>query len=122
MEHTSATGDITAAILSTESHRRKMGKTSGRAAACNEALRALHQLLARERGALQLHGPAARTHSANVAALKSEIARVNALAGEAGPGAIPTGSRSVLGPVASHEAPRSLSRSKGRRTMGRSER
>jgi hypothetical protein len=121
MEHTTATDDITALILSTESHRREMEKTSGAASACNEALRKLHEVLARERGALQVHGPAARQHSANIEALKTEIARINALAGDAGSGTIPTGRGARRG-LASHEAFRSFPRTKGRRTMGRSER
>ncbi len=121
LEHASATGDITALILATESHRREMQKTSGLAGACNEALRRLHEVLARERNALQVHGPAARQHSANIGALKLEIARIGALGG-AGSGAPPAGPRSARAGGGAHDAYRTFARSKGRRTMGRGER
>lgn len=122
MEHTTASGDITTLILSTESHRREMQRASGLAAACNEALRKLHEVLARERGALQVHGPAARRYSANIGALKRVIARIGELAGDSNSGAIPPGPRPALRQLASHDAFRSFPRSKGRRTMGRGER
>jgi hypothetical protein len=122
MEPATATGDITTLILSTESHRREMEKTSGPGSACNEALRRLHEALARERVALQAHEPAARQHSANIAALKREIVRINALAGDAGPGAISAGRRAAPRAFGQHDPFRSFPRSKGRRTMGRGER
>jgi hypothetical protein len=100
MEPATASGDITTLILTTESHRREMQKTSGDAGACNEALRRLHEVLARERAALQLHGPAARQHSANIEVLKLEIARIGELAGE-------------------HDKSRGFLRGKGRRTLRR---
>lgn len=122
MEETTAGGDLAALILSTESHRREMQKTSGLASACNEALRRLHEVLARERNALQLHGPAARRHSANIRALKLEIARIAALEGDSKAGAAPAGPRAARGAGGSRGGFRTFPRSKGRRTMGRGER
>ncbi|HZR70517.1 MAG TPA: hypothetical protein VFB01_15855 [Burkholderiales bacterium] len=89
MEHASATGDITALILSTESHRRET----------------------------------ARQHSANIAALKREIVRINALAaGDAGSRATAAGRPAGPRTFGQHDPFRSFPRSKGRRTMGRGER
>ena len=122
MEETTAAGDLAALILSTESHRREMQKTTGLARACNEALRRLHEALARERNALQLHGPAARRHSANIRALKLEIARIAALEGDSKTGAAPAGPRAARGAGGSRGGFRTFPRSKGRRTMGRGER
>ena len=122
MDQATATGDITTLILSTESHRREMQKTAGLASACNEALRRLHEALARERTALQLHGPAARRHSANIEALKLEIARIGALAGDSRTGAAPVGPRAGGRKARSRGAFGGFPRSKGRRTMGRGER
>ena len=122
MARASETGDIMALILSTESHRREMEKTSLPGSACNEALRRLHEALARERAALRVHEAAARQHSANIAALKREIARINALAGDAGSRAIPAGRRAGPRTFGQHDPFRGFPRSKGRRTMGRGER
>jgi len=49
--------EVMDAIAQIELHRQEMEKEAGAAAACNEALRKLHELLEREREALQLHGP-----------------------------------------------------------------
>ena len=121
MNPETATDDILQSIASIESHRRELEKASGLSASCNEALRKLHQLLDRERGALQMHAPGTQRHSANIGAVTLEIARVKALAGDTSP---PPTSRN---PRPGHEVSlqsgtRSFPRSKGRRTMGRSER
>jgi hypothetical protein len=122
MEPKAASGDITTLILATESHRRDMEKTSGVAGACNEALRRLHEALERERASLQAHGLEAQHHSANIGALKSEITRITALAGNAASGASATGHGAAGRGNGAHAGFRSFPRSKGRRTMGRSER
>jgi hypothetical protein len=120
METRNASGDITTLILATESHRREMQKTSGDAGACNEALRRLHEALERERAGLQAHGPAARQHAANIAALKSAITGINALAVDGN--AASTARRAAPRAFGAHDPFRSFPRSKGRRTMGRGER
>jgi len=48
------------AVAATELHRQATEKESGALSARSEALRRLHELLARERAALQAHGPGAR--------------------------------------------------------------
>lgn len=121
MDPEKATDDILQSIASIETHRQEIEKASGLAASFSEALRKLHQLLDREREALQMHGPGTQRHSANIGALTLEIARVKHLAGDISP---PPASRS---PRPGHEVSlqrgaRTFPRSKGRRTMGRSER
>ena len=70
-----ATDEVTDAIAHTEMHRQETEKEAGLAAACNESLRKLHELLDREKQALQLHGPSTG-HSANIEAVTAEIKRV----------------------------------------------
>jgi len=119
MDQGPATDEIVDLIGSIEMHRQVMGKESGLSAACNEALRKLHEILGSEREALQGHGTGS-PHSANIAALTKEIAKVKKLAGDTTP---PTGSQN---PRPSHhqvslqDQARSFPRNKGRRTMGRS--
>lgn len=106
------------AIARIEMHRQEMAKETNVAAACNEALRKLHELLDREREALQSHG-AGDGHAENVEALGAEIDRVKRLAGAAGKGVEPKHgrpqARKHVGPGETHNFPRN----KGRRTMGR---
>ncbi|OGA25057.1 MAG: hypothetical protein A3I02_11405 [Betaproteobacteria bacterium RIFCSPLOWO2_02_FULL_67_26] len=111
--------EVTGAIAHIEAHRQAMEKESNVAAACNEALRKLHELLDRERDALQSRGPDGG-HAANIDAVTAEIERVKRLAGAAGKGVMPKPGRSPMrknvGPGQAHYRPRH----KGRRTMGRS--
>jgi hypothetical protein len=72
--------DIIRLIASIEMHRQKIERDSGLAAACNETLRRLHELLDREREALQVRGLDAR-HSMNIEAVIIEIKRVRKLLG-----------------------------------------
>lgn len=106
------------AIAHIEMHRQEMAKEGGLAAACNEALRKLHELLESEREALQLHGPGAG-HAANVEAVTAEIERVKKLAGAAGKGAMPKHERAQRQWPARTAQARHRPRTKGRRTMGR---
>ena len=110
--------EVMDAIAQIELHRQDMEKEAGVAAACNEALRKLHELLEREREALQLHGAGAR-HAAHIEFLAAEIERVKSRAGAGG------------GMKAKHIGPRprnpvrpgpphNLPRNKRRRTTGRS--
>lgn len=103
------------AIAHIEVHRQDMAKEAGIAAACSEALRKLHELLERERGAP--HEPGSR-HAANIEAVTAEIERVKRLVGAAArpkPGR--PRERGRQGPGGQpHQAPRG----KQRRSMGRS--
>jgi len=108
--------EVVDAIAHIEMHRQEMAKEASVAAACNEALRKLHELLEREREALQPHGPGAR-HEAHIEALAAEIERVKRLAGavaKAKQGRPQP--RNPLRPGQRHDLPRN----KRRRTMGRS--
>lgn len=113
------TDHVMDAIAHIEMHRQEMAKETSVAAACNEALRKLHELLNGEREALRLHGPEPG-HAANVEAVTAEIERVKRLAGAGGKGAKQGPGRpqwrNRVGPGQQHNRPRS----KGRRTMGRS--
>ena len=110
--------EVTSAIARIETHRQAMAKEASAAAACNEALRKLHEILEREREALQLHG-AADGHAENIGAVTAEIERVKKLAGTAGKGMMPKHGRPQsqkhVGPGQAHDTPRN----KLRRTMGR---
>jgi hypothetical protein len=113
------TTEIANAIVHIEKHRQAMAKEASAVAACNEALRKLHELLDREHEALQSPG-ASGEHAANVEAVKTEIERVKQLAGTAGKGVMPKHGRprmqKPVGPSKPHNPPRY----KARRTMGRS--
>lgn len=110
--------EVNGAIDRIELHRQAMAKEASVAAACNEALRRLHEILERERAALQLHG-AADGHEENVGALTGEIERVKQLAGAAGKGVPPKRgfpqAQKRVGPAQPHNTPQA----KLRRTMGR---
>jgi hypothetical protein len=108
--------EVMDAIARIEMHRQEMAKEASVAAACNEALRKLHELLEREREASQPHGPGAR-NEAHIEALAAEIERVKRLAG-----AVAKAKQGrpqpqhPLRPGERHDLPRN----KRRRTMGRS--
>jgi hypothetical protein len=119
MDPVIVTDDVIDLIAGIEMHRQKIEKDSGLAAACNEALRQLHELLDREREALQARGPDAR-HSANIEAVTIEIKRVKKLLGNTRRDAISGVPRP--GQVSLQSAARNFPRDKGRRTMGRGER
>jgi hypothetical protein len=114
-----ATDEIFDLVASVETHRQKREKESGLAAACNEALRRLHELLDREREAPQAHGPDTR-HSANIEAVTIEIKRVRKLLGNTPRDAMSRVPRPGQGSLQS--AARDLPRDEGRGTMGRGER
>jgi hypothetical protein len=80
MDPAIATDDVLDLIASVEMHRQKIEKDSGLAAACNEALRKLHELLDRVREALQARG-SDTGHSTHIEAVASEIKRVRKLLG-----------------------------------------
>ena len=104
------------AIAQIELHRQEMEKEAGVAAACNEALRKLHELLEREREALQLHGPGAR-HATHIEALAAEIERVKS---RAGAGAKAKHGRPPMRNPVRQGPQHNLPRNKRRRTTGRS--
>jgi hypothetical protein len=119
MDQGPATDEIVDLIASIEMHRKGMGKESGLSAACNEALRKLHELLDREREALKGHGSGS-PHSANIEAVTKEIAKVKKLAGDT---TTPTDSQNPRPrhhQVSLQDGARNFPRNKGRRTMGRS--
>ena len=125
MDPVTATDDVIDLIADIEMHRQGMAKESDLAAACNEALRKLHELLGREREALQSHGPGTR-HSANIATVMLEIEKVKKLAGGTSqPASSSAGSRNARPghhQVSLQSAARNFPRNKSRRTMGRGER
>ena len=114
-----ATDEVTDIIANIEMQRQEMEKEAGLAAACSEALRKLHELLYREKKALQLHGPSTG-HSANIEAVMIEIKRVKKLSGITSQGSIPKTARPGQRQVSWQNEPRNPSRNRGRRTMGRS--
>jgi len=99
-------------------HRQAMEQDAGAAPARSEALRKLNALLARERDELQAHGSGGR-HSANVAAVMLEMAKVR---NSPDPSAARAGYARRNQQLALPNASRTFSRQKGRRTMGRAER
>ena len=106
------------AIAKIELHRQDMAKESNVAAACNEALRRLHELLDGERIRSQSAGPGAE-HSEDIEVLTAEIERVKRLAGATGKGAM-RGHERVQWPKGMRpDQPHNRPRTKGRRTMGR---
>ena len=121
MNRRMASDEVTDGIAAIEMHRQGTEKESGLAAACSEALKKLHDLLAQEQAALQLNGP--DTVSAiDVVAVENEIKRVQAMAGMKGqvsmPGNARPRERQMPRPNKSHNAP-NAPRNRGRRTMGR---
>ena len=113
-----ATDEVTDSIAHIEMHRQDAARETGLAAACNEALRKLHELLEQERALLQQHGPGA-AHEANIEAVAAAISKVKNLAG-AGNSSRPASrpqSRGQQQPQ--RKGPRGPDRHRGRRTMGR---
>ena len=98
-------------------HRQEAEKEGGLAAACSEALRKLHELLASERRSLQETPEAG--HSPNIEAVTIEIERIKRLAGHAGQRAGARNPRPNKHQASPRNAPRNPARGKGRRTMGR---
>ena len=112
------TTEVANAMVHIEKHRQAMAKEASAAAACNEALRKLHELLGREHEALQSPG-ASGEHAANVEAVKAEIERVKLLTGTAGKGVMPKHGRPQTQKNVGPGQPQYHARNKGRRTMGR---
>lgn len=117
-EAASASDEVIDAIADIEMQRQAMVKDAGLAASCSSALRRLHELLDREKQALQQHGPDAG-HPENVEAVAIEIDRVKGLTAITNPGPAPRGAYPGQRKVAWQNAHRSPARNKGRRTMGR---
>jgi hypothetical protein len=115
---TPATDEVIDAIAEIESQRQAMQKEAGFAASCSSALRRLHELLDREKDALQLRGPDAG-HPENVEAVTAEIERVKGLAAITNPGPAPRGAYPGQRKATWRDAQRSPARNRGRRTMGR---
>lgn len=115
-----ASDEVTDGIAHIEMHRQEMAKETSLAAACNEALRKLQDLLKHEQEELQKNGPDSQ-HAANITALNGAIERVKRLAGVKNPGP-PSKDRRPEGrrqQSPTHGANPSPARNKGRRTMGR---
>jgi hypothetical protein len=113
------TRDVMHSIAIIEKQRLDMQQSAGLAASCNSALRKLHELLEREKDALQLRGPEAGDPD-KVDAVMKELDRVKQLA--VGTARAPSGNKGFLAPrKASWKGieRRGAGRNKGRRTMGR---
>jgi bacterioferritin-associated ferredoxin len=114
-----ASDEVTDAIALIEMQRQYMAKETGLAAACSEALRKLHELLAAEQAAPPPYGPGTG-HLANTEAVMIEIKRVTKLAGSASQSAMSKRARpGQQQPMPHPRGPRNVPRNKGRRTMGR---
>ena len=113
-----ATDEVIDKIAEIESQRQAMQNNAGLAASCSSALRRLHELLDREKEALQLRGPDAG-HPENVEAVAAEIERVKGMTTIASPGPAPRGAHPEQSKATWRDAHRSPARNKGRRTMGR---
>ena len=115
-----ASDEVTDSIAHIEMHRQEMAKEASLAAACNEALRKLHDLLKHEQEELHGNGPHPQ-RTANVAALTEAIERVKRMTGGKNPGASsnqrPGGGGRRQQPT--RGANPGQARNKGRRTMGR---
>jgi len=120
----SATDEVIDAIADIEMQRQAMEKEAGLAVSCNSALRKLHELLDREKVALQLH-VSGTGHPVNVDAVMIEVERVKKLAIVTGRGHLSrnnvdrAGLRQELRQKSWQNAQRNPARNKGRRTMGR---
>lgn len=117
------TDEVIGAIAEIEMKRREMEQEAGLAASCSSALRKLHELLEREKAALQLHS-AGTGHPANVDAVTIEVERVKRLTvikvqGPPHRNADPAGLRQESRQKSWQDARRNPARNKGRRTMGR---
>ena len=115
---TPATDEVIDAIADIEAQRQAMEKNAGLGASCSSALRKLHELLEREKEALQLHGQDAG-HRENVETVTLEIERVKGLAANKGRNSFPGNGSAGRRQLTWRNAHRSPPRNKGRRTMGR---
>jgi len=106
------------AIAQIEAHRQGVARESNVAAACNEALRRLHELLDEERKRLQFVGPGPE-RAEDIKAVTVEIERVKTLVGTAGKGAMRGHQRDQRPRGMRPDQPHNRLRTKGRRTMGR---
>lgn len=114
-----ATDDVTVCIAHIEMHRQVATKEAGLAVSCSEALRKLHELLGRERAAVQRH-EAAAGHSVNIDAVMIQIEKVKKLArGASAEAPVSKQRRSGQQQVPRQSARPASARNKGRRTMGR---
>jgi hypothetical protein len=113
-----ASSEVTDSILQIETQRQAMEKESGRVAACNEALRRLHELLNREKAVPGPHG-AGSGYLANMETVMIEIKRIRKLASVKGQAEIARNPGPHHHQVSLHNETRNPTRSKGRRTMGR---
>lgn len=118
MNRRMASDEVTDGIAAIEMHRQGTEKESGLAAACSEALKKLHDLLAQEKEALQLQGPDA-VSAVNVEAVEHEIQRVQAMAGIKGQGPMSKSARPRERQMPRSEKSHNAPRNRGRRTMGR---
>lgn len=111
--------NIMNSIAIIEKQRLDMQQTAGLEASCNSALRKLHELLEREKDALQQSGPEAGDPD-KIDAVMKELDRVKQLA--AGMARAPSGRKGFF-PTRKASwrggEPRSAGRNRGRRTMGR---
>lgn len=119
MNNEMATDEVTDSIAHIEMQRQDVEKEAGRAAACSEALRKLHELLARERESLQPHAPDAG-RAPNIEAVTAEIDRVKKLADVTRQRGSSRNSRPGQHQAPLRDVSRNPGRNKSRRTMGRS--
>lgn len=118
MKTTTASDEVTNAIVNIEMRRQELEKASGRVAACGEALRQLHELLDREKAAPEPHG-AGSGYLANMETVMIEIKRIKKLASVKGQAEIAKNPGPHHHQVSLHKETRNPARNKGRRTMGR---
>jgi hypothetical protein len=105
-------------IADIEMQRQALEKNAGLGASCSSALRKLHELLEREKEALQLHGPDAGRPE-NVETVTLEIERVKRVAVVTSQRPASKGTYPGQQKASWRNAHRSPPRNKGRRTMGR---
>jgi hypothetical protein len=117
-ETASASDEVIDMIADIESQRQATVKEGGLAASCSAALRRLHELLEREKEALQLRGPDAG-HPENVEAVATEIERVKGLTVITSQRPAARSAYPGQPKAAWRNAHRSPARNRGRRTMGR---
>ena len=113
-----ASDEVTDGIAAIEMHRQGTEKESGLAAACSEALKKLHELLAQEKEALQLQGPDT-VCAINVEVVENEIKRVQAMTGGKGQGPMSRNARPRERQMPRPDKAHNPARNRGRRTMGR---
>jgi bacterioferritin-associated ferredoxin len=113
-----ASDEVTDAIAHIEMHRQEMEKEVGLAAACNESLRKLHEILKQEQEALQRHGPGT-LHPLNIEAVASEIRKVKKMMGNTSQAPASRTPQADKRRAQVRNGPRTPDKKKGRRTMGR---